>query len=282
MDKSIEQKSQLLKQWKKAFIEAVIKTLNPIGKILEIGFGSGLAAECISTYPIKNHIIIESNPEIFPDAVKWAANKSHVSIIRESGQTELHKLGVFDVIIFNDSPKKSDDEIMTYLFASEANVVIDHAKELLIAMEVQISKIKVHYTDEQIDDFYQKIGQLNLTELPKFFRKLKDNGNITKEQCDRIFKKYELMDQQKSFKQSVVESKPDLLLLCLEECLKSHMHKGSRFAYLLNNHISKYEDSLFFDRIITNSHLDYKEQSFSIEFNGESKDALAMIITKEG
>ncbi|MBA3284893.1 MAG: hypothetical protein H0U27_07520, partial [Nitrosopumilus sp.] len=127
----------------------------------------------------------------------------------------------------------------------------------------------------------ERIGQFNLKELPRFFTKLKDNGNITEEQFNLASKKYKFSELEKqASEQGKSSEKKDGMLLFLEEALKNHMNKGARFSAFLNNQISKYEDTHFHDQIIANPQISYNEISVPIKASDKTREGLVMIVEK--
>lgn len=275
-----DKKHRALMDWKKSYIELLIDELHPFGDTLEIGFGLGDSAARMQTYKLKSQTIIESDPQIAEKAKLWGNKNENVKVIPGSWQNVFSQLGVFDAIFFNDYPLESEMEILRQLSPQEATAISSNIKTLLDGLEEQMSQISVQFSDKEIDNFYQQVGQFNLKELTKFFSNLKDRGNISKKQYENAIKKYHLDDKLKNSSDN--ESKQaDPMLLFLEECIKHHMRKGSRFSSFLLDSKSKYEDPLFFDRIITNPELDYTENLIPIKMsNGKTKEALLFVVKK--
>ena len=283
-DKSKENKSQALMEWKKAYIESLINELHPSGNILEVGFGFGDAAKCIQSYHPISHTIIESNPQIAEEAKQWAAKNKNVTIIQDSWKNALSSLGKFESIFFNDYPEESELEFFKLLSSEETALVSDQAQEILEILEEQISQITMQFSDQEIDEFYQKVGKFNLKEMPAFLNNLKDRKNISDKQYKEVVERYHLGDLLKNIPiESVrLDVKPtDIMIDFLKECIAGNMQKGSRFSSFLMSPISKYEDSLFFDLIITNPEFDYREQLIPIQVpNFNPMESLVMIIEK--
>lgn len=267
-------------EWKQLYTEAIINALNPIENVLEIGFG--YAAECIQSHHPKTHTIIESNPQIIEEARRWANLKPNVKIVEGKWETALPSLGTFDAIFFNDYRSEQDMVVMNFLFPESTVQTSVEAKYLLGLLEQQMSQMTMQFSDQDIEDFFQKIGQFNLSEMPVFFQKLQSNGNISKIQYENIMKKYpsvKVSEVQKS-NPSNQDSKKDNMLVFLLECLKNHINKNGRFSTFLSNQVSKYEDSNFFDAIITNPDIDYKESSVPINTSDKIREALIMLVEK--
>jgi len=101
---------QVMMEWEKPYMQAIIKNLNPKGHVLEIGFGMGFSATEIQMHDIESHTIIESSPEVLQKARKWAGEQKHkVIIVEGSWQKALNDLGTYDSIFLDDSPH--DDHI---------------------------------------------------------------------------------------------------------------------------------------------------------------------------
>lgn len=284
-EKTDEMRLQLLLDWKKAYSEALIDALKPSGNVLEIGFGLGDAANRIQSHRPKHHTIIESDAELVLEARTWARKYPNVTIIHGTWQKELPKLGKFDAIFFTDHSREGELQTLRYLSPQDLSKATEKAKELVDRIEEELSGLDVNFTDKEIDEFYQKVGKKNLDKLPRFFNKLKERGHISEKQHTAIIKKYHL-EKEKGLPKAV-ESKrePDMMFSCLEECIKNHMGKGSRFSGYLHDHVSKYEDSHFFEKIVTNPNFNYQEQLVALKLpKGKDRvnlpEALVMVIEK--
>lgn len=281
-EKSNDEKLKVLLEWKKAYTEALINILKPINHVLEVGFGTGIAATTIQKHNPKSHTIIVSEPKMFEDAKKWAMDHPSAKIIQGDPLSALKKAGTFDVIFFNDYPLEHESKMINFLFPDANQEASNKAKELLDLLEEQMPMIKMQFTNENIKDFYERIGQFNVKELPRFFTKLKDNGNITEKQFNEASKSYHFSDVEKQAKadQSQDSEKKDAMLIFLKEALKKHMNTGARFSAFLNNQMSKYEDSHFHDQIIADPHVNYEEITVPIKTSDKTREALVMIVEK--
>jgi len=96
---------QVMMEWEKPYMKALIKKLKPKGDVLEIGFGLGYSASEIQKYKIKSYTIIEDNPTVLKNLKKWAKKQLHkINIIEGTWQLKLKTLGKFDCIFFDDAP----------------------------------------------------------------------------------------------------------------------------------------------------------------------------------
>lgn len=273
---------QVMLQWKKLYIEALIDELHPFGDVLEVGFGHSYAADRIQTFKPKSHTIIENDPQLIKEARAWAKKHTNITVVEGTWQTKLTTLGTFDAIFFNDYPIDTDLGMMNRTNPEEVAHTSSQAKELLSDYEKQISQMKMHYSDQEIEEFFQKTGQYNMDELPNFFSKLKERGFINDKQYNEVVKKYRLG---KVIPQKDNIKLPDNTFEFLDECLKSHMRKGSRFSSFSKDITSKYEDTRFFENIITNPFVDYNEKLIPIKvpkFSEHFKfdEALVMVVEK--
>ena len=107
-----DDKHQIMMEWEKPYMEACIDELKPKGNVLEIGFGMGYSATQIQKYKPKSHTIIEMDPLVIKRLKRWAKNYGNVIIIEGTWQKEIHKLGKFDEIFFDDYPLKEPNNIL--------------------------------------------------------------------------------------------------------------------------------------------------------------------------
>ena len=97
---------QVMMEWEKSYMDALVQKLNPCGDVLEIGFGLGYSATAIQQYNIKSHTIIEADSEVLNRLRIWAAEQKHpVNIIEGSWQEKLPKITApFDIFFLDDYP----------------------------------------------------------------------------------------------------------------------------------------------------------------------------------
>jgi SAM-dependent methyltransferase len=98
---------QVMMEWEKPYMEALIDNLKPTGDVLEIGFGLGYSANKIQSYDIKSYTVIENDPKVLEVAREWAKKQKHpVTIIPGDWQEVIFNLGKFDTIFFDDAPSE--------------------------------------------------------------------------------------------------------------------------------------------------------------------------------
>lgn len=258
-EKSTHELLPLISEWKKRYSEALIEALQPQGNVLEVGFRNEHAANAIAKFNPTSHTIIESNPSFLPAAQAWARNHKNVTVVSDSWQKALSKLGTFDAIFFNDYPEESDADLLSYLSRQELNMTSQKAQALLNVLEEEFSKVKVNFTDQDIDSFFKQYGQTNGGQLVQFFNKLHQQGHITEKQYQYATQKARPSADNQKANQSSQASQPGQLLLFLRECLANHMKVGSRFSCVVNTPFSLYADNMFFEEIISNPRLNFKE-----------------------
>lgn len=275
------QRRKIFQEWQKSYYKALIEELQPTGDVLEVGFGTGLAADYIQEKHPKSHTIIEFHPQIVPQAEAWVKEHPQVKLIKsESWEQALSKEEKFDQIFYEECAPSLEKELEAfhYLFPSDTVQQASQAKELLDLLSQEMKQLTRTFSDSDVEDFYQKIGRFHKAELPKFFLTLRDNDNITAQQYENFIKNYLVNEPLASSPQNRISA--DGMLHCLELCLAKHMRKGSRFSCYLTSQISKYQDALFFDRIITNTDLDYKEKIVSLKLPDKNREALVISVEK--
>lgn len=255
------------------YIEALIEKLKPFGDVLEVGFDKGIAAEFIQSYKPTTHTIIESNPELAKAARNFASKYSDVLVIENSWQDALSNLSCFDTVFFNQS-----DPTLVSVCPKESNLLLKQAEELLASVHGRFPEIKtLCYSDKDLQDLYCQEGHLKPKEFSRFLLELQERKQISKDQYEGVLKQYNLEAPEQ--KKKVFE---DTALVFLRACLQKHLKKGSRFSCVSSFPISKYEDPLFFDQVITNPHFDYEESFIAVEPSDEYrfKEALIMVLNK--
>ena len=102
----IHEHHQVMMEWEKPYMEALVERLNPFGDVLEIGFGLGYSANAIQKYDINSHTIIEMDFFIQKNVFLWGKEQKHkVNLVGGAWQKELGALqGSFDSIFFDDYP----------------------------------------------------------------------------------------------------------------------------------------------------------------------------------
>jgi guanidinoacetate N-methyltransferase len=107
-----DNKHQVMMEWEKPYMEACIDKLQPKGDVLEIGFGMGYSATQIQKYKPKSHTIIEMDPTVIKRLKKWAKDHDNIVIVEGTWQKEIHNLGKFDEIFFDDFPLKEPKNLL--------------------------------------------------------------------------------------------------------------------------------------------------------------------------
>ena len=97
---------QVMMEWEKPYMEASIDMLQPRGHVLEVGFGLGYSASQIMKYNPKSYTIIECDPIVIKKIKEWTKNypNTPINIVEGRWQQDLHTLGRFDEIYFDDYP----------------------------------------------------------------------------------------------------------------------------------------------------------------------------------
>lgn len=296
-------KFQVMMQWEKPYMQACIDALKPFGDVLEIGFGLGFSATQIQTYRPKSHTIIEYDPEVAKRARKWAEDFSNITIIESTWQEVLPSLGVFDCIFFDDYPLYSDRQEQKMLEEKEEMLsLLQEGKETIAWVEQTLPSLKtVKYQDDDLTSFLKEVEKTDVTNCParpleivRFLQELFNDNQISTQQYETYAKpfieklspneKERLFSTSKPKSPYVFSGENDRLFTFLSACLNKHMIKGSKFSCFLSSSQSKFEDKRFFNEIITNPYLDYKEEVIQVDVPDNCnyyQDNQALVITIE-
>ena len=99
---------QVMMEWEKPYMEALVDRLAPRGDVLEVGFGLGYSANKILEHPIKSYTVIESDPEVITRVLEWAPKQTcTINVVEGPWQETLKYLGKFDSVFFDDSPHEN-------------------------------------------------------------------------------------------------------------------------------------------------------------------------------
>src|ERR1700722_11822816 len=293
-------KFQVMMEWEKPYMQACIDALQPFGDVLEIGFGLGYSSDRIQSYHPKSHTIIEYHPVVAARARKWAEQHPNVTIIENTWQAALSKLGKFDCIFFDDYPLQSEQEVQKMEEESaQSQLLLKKGEQLLKDVEKSLPFLsEIKYCDTDLAAFAQQIPleqKSQVEQYARFLTELFDRGQITEKQLhiylDALVQKGKLTEEERdvllkrSEKREAVAGPNERLFTFLSQCLASHMRKDARFSCFLSSPESKYLDEKFVNEIITNPDLDYSEKEIQLEvpahcayFSGNK--ALVITITK--
>jgi hypothetical protein len=278
-----DQMISIMMPWQKLYMKACIEALDPKGDVLEVGFGCGYAATFIQEYHPRSHTIIEYHPTVAKKAREWAQNYPNVIIIENTWQNALGQLGVFDTIFFDDTPLESAlDAVACQEIESLASLLLKRGKNLLVKIKQKFPFLKtMKYQDEDLDYFFKNLQNKHTVDphhLLQFFYGLVKKGSITERQWESILarlQKEKLITHQilgeftgkihKADFGPVKAIEIDRFFACLQLCLKEHMRGGSKFSYSADTPTSKFEEERFFNEIILNPYVDFKEHLIPIE-----------------
>jgi hypothetical protein len=109
---------QIMMEWEKPYMEKSIEFLNPLGKVLEIGFGLGYSATKICSFKnVKEYNVIECMPvvwekfEEFKTEQQIARPELKINLIKGRWEDVLQTTEKFDCIYFDDYVLNSDIDV---------------------------------------------------------------------------------------------------------------------------------------------------------------------------
>lgn len=289
---------QVMMHWEKAYKEACIDAIEPFGDVLEVSFGFGFSASHIQTYFPKTHTIIEQHDQVVRRAQDWAAPYTNVKIIKDNWQNAMDKLGVFDAIYFDDylSEPIADVQVKQEDLVNSIDLLKD-GEFLLSSIKTIVPDLyQKRYNEEDLLSLFEDKGHQDPISFFRFLDELQARAQIHREQKlnvllhllqrGAISEKLLVSFKQKTFRPFEFSREGGVLFSFLEKCLTDHMRKGSRFSCFINDPVSKYQDKFWFDKIIANPFLDYKERRIPVDVPKYCeyyavKEALVVTITKK-
>jgi hypothetical protein len=224
-------------EWEKPYFETCVRSLEPLGDVLEVGFGLGYSAEEIQKHHPKSHTIIEWEPELIQRALEWARHHSSVKIIQGHWHDHLEKLGLFDTILFHTHHFFNDEDHFENTANSKAiEKLKQQVKETGNDFKKVLKELKgIKFSEGQIDDFIRYLkgsakGASN-EEVTEFVQLLTEQGQITASQEVNILDEYErnIKGQTKKLKQNG-ESRREL-----EIVLSEAKNTGNDLQLMLNS-----------------------------------------------
>lgn len=269
-------------QWEKPYIKELITAIAPHGRVLQVGFGDGFASECLREHPLVEHVIIEKDLAHVALANGFAAKHPKTHVIDQPWQKALASCGSFDVIYFHDALLK-DVSVLKHSQEQGKLVLNQGKKALAFAHEAFPDLKKKKYSTQDLEEFYHNIGRKYPEDTGRFLAELYHDHQISHEMYHDFSKKHHIPLYVAPMKAEPKEIEEGFVFL--QEALKHAMKPGSRFTMFCLDPTSRYEDPEFFDAIITNPHINYKESYIDVQVPSECNyynghQALIMVVEK--
>ena len=109
---------QVMQRWETPIMRFLARTVTAAGgKILEVGFGMGIAADYIAKYGCAHHTIIEAHPHVAARARAWAARAPHAVTVHEAFWEDWVRVASrerYDGILFDTSPTTEAERDVWY------------------------------------------------------------------------------------------------------------------------------------------------------------------------
>lgn len=259
-------------KWQKFCESTVIETLHPSGAVLELGFWGGFSTLEIQKYHPQSHMIMGFDAHNVDEAREWVGKKglTQVSVCREPWDQALDHAGIFDAIfafplLFEEGRDPLTPEI------------VKQGAKLIKEVDEKFPQIKrMRYTDSELENFCAGVARDVPGALARFLDELEVNEQIDSVQKERMLRKFHLPHVKCSVKE---KSRKQTVAPFVQKCLDSHMRQGSRFACYFSDPTSKFEDPFFFEQIIPDIRLNFREWILqSSEF--KNHEALAIWIER--
>jgi hypothetical protein len=261
--------------WQVAILENVLETSKSLGNTLQIGYGSALPLEVIGLLDFTHYTIITENQNI-PLTIE---KRSSVTLSKESWQEMLDKCDLFDTIIFNGlnfekTTILQEEKGKGLLLMKEASRVLSSVNESLPHLTT------IQYAIEDLTSFFDEVKSSGCETLSRFANELKSNRQISDESYKLLQKKYALIDSAAS---TIARREIDPISACLFSSLTGPLKQGGRFIAICPDCISKFEDPLFFEKVITDPNYNFSESTLSYQNGSDpSCEVLVYVVEKVG
>ena len=96
---------QVMMEWEKPYMEECIDKLEPLGSVLEIGFGFGYSARALCNNPnITEYTVIECSPNVWNKVEEFKNEYPHIiiNLVKGRWQDVLQLCKKYDTIFFDD------------------------------------------------------------------------------------------------------------------------------------------------------------------------------------
>ncbi|MES2121418.1 MAG: hypothetical protein V4492_01415 [Chlamydiota bacterium] len=251
---------------------ALLELLDLSADVLQIGFIKKEFATEIQLKQPKSHVVVESRPERLHNAIKWSKKNRQAKILQGSWEAVLPSLSKFHAIVVEEG----DATPVSGRETQHAHVLLEKGAKLTQYVEEAVPGLNERkYSDQDLEEFCQHYASAQHSQISHFLAELKAKGQITGQQYEHVVAKYQLSRVDVAIAAKKAKAANPVFPF-VSECL-NHLDNGGKFAMLLKEGASYFEDPQFFESIVTNPHLDYQEKTLKLSAGRES---LAMLIEK--
>jgi predicted O-methyltransferase YrrM len=168
-------------EWEKSYMEKSIEMLNPSGKILEVGFGTGYSARKICSYKaITEYSVIECAPIVWEEFEKFKKEQEmfrpelKINLIKGRWEDVLNTTDIFDCIYFDDYTFDEDPSIQYLSITRILKFFIEVLKN-----NTKIGSKISYYTTTSGESFFKKVNCVDI-KIIEFPVKIPDNCNYAR------------------------------------------------------------------------------------------------------
>jgi len=157
---------EVMQAWQKPLMERMVDVLcQDAERVLEIGFGMGMAADMIQARGVSSHTIVECNPQVIETFRRWRNRYPHaeVNLVEGKWQDVIDRLPQYDAILFDTFPLDEEEFDETVIRS------VTFAEHFMASAAAHLTRggVFTYYTNE-IDSFSRRHQRLLFRHFESF------------------------------------------------------------------------------------------------------------------
>jgi len=223
---------QIMMEWEKPYMEKSIELLNPVGKVLEIGFGMGYSATKICSFTnVTEYNVIECMPIVWEKIEEFKCKQQllrpdlKINLIKGRWEDVLVTTGIYDSIYFDDYVL-SQVQVRNNRFADFLyNILLNHT---------QIGSIISVFSNNNVKDKFNNINCLKV-ECTEYKIDIPEYCKYAKGDKMYIPILTKIADADVDLREKMFKSLENMIPEGLQEQIKKDIEKRQKYKNLAEN-----------------------------------------------